>query len=114
MKKTFTIGLLLIAACSSKPVTQSEESRKDLDKTWKARIGSTTKTDMVEEFGNAEWCTQDEAGATETCRFLRKKGVKWVGEKNDTDKKRVDQFDQVIGTFDRQGILRDIETKVQR
>lgn len=108
------LALTVLVSCASKPTTQTAEARKDLEKTWKARIGAMSKADVVEEFGNPEWCVQDDNGATETCRFARKKGVKWVGEKDDMDKKRVDQFDQIIGTFDRTGILRDIEVKSQR
>jgi hypothetical protein len=45
---------------------------------------------------------------------LRKKGTKWVGEKNEADKKRVDMFDQITATFDKDGILRAIDVKAQR
>lgn len=105
---------VILVSCASKPVTQTTTARIDLEKKWKPRIGSATKADIVEELGNPEWCMQDDSGSSETCRFSRKTGVKYVGEADDNDKKRVDQFDQIIGTFDRQGVLRDIEVKTQR
>jgi hypothetical protein len=114
MKKllfAFTFSVLIVS-CASKPTTSSEQVKKELTTKWQDRVGQSTKTDFVEEFGQAEWCEQEDT--SEKCRFLRKKGTNWVGEKNEADKKRVDMFDQITATFDKDGILRAIDVKAQR
>ncbi len=107
-----TIVMFTFSGCSSTPET-TKEAQTRLDETFTEKIGSTTKTELVEIFGNAEWCKVEDS-QRETCRFYRKKGVKWIGEKNQKDKKPIEQSDQIIAEFDKEGILRTFKVTTQR
>ena len=72
-----------------------------------------TKTDLIETFGSPEWCKMEESGS-ETCRFYRKKGTRWIGDKKQKDKKPIETGDQVIAEFDKEGILRSFKASAQR
>lgn len=115
MKRTLALGLLLaLAACSHKQVGDgltSSEARSKLEKTYKDKVGSATKTDFIEYFGSANWCRPKEPG--ETCRFYKKIGTKWIGE-DGRDKKNLEMFDEVIADFDGKGTLRNYEVSAQR
>lgn len=107
----FSLALLL-TGCASAPET-SKKAQEKLEQNFTDKIGSATKTDLVEYFGNAEWCKVEESGG-ETCRFYRKKGTKWIGEKDIKDKKALETGDQIIAEFDRDGILRGFKASAQR
>ena len=118
MKKVLTVlaivSLSLSAACASKSSTEtSAEAKKQLDDKWSPKVGTATKSEFVEEFGNASWCRPKESGdGEETCRFLRNKGTKWLGEK--TDRKSVTQHDEIVAEFDHNGVLRSYKSTAQR
>lgn len=112
MKHTLGIAVFLLVAvigCSSKE--SSSNAREKIDNKWGDRIGKATKSDLVEDFGNAEWCRPSDSG-TETCRFYRKKGTKWMGEVK--DRKSFEQFDEVMAEFDQNGVLRSYKSNAQR
>ena len=107
------LGMALLSSCASNE-TKSSEAREKLEKRFAPQIGRATKADFVEEFGPAQWCRPKETG-DETCRFARKVGTKWVGDKNDkTDRRRVEQYDNVVAEFDGYGKLRSFEMDTQR
>lgn len=107
------MALAVLAGCASNE-TKSSESRQKLEKAFEPQIGKATKADFIEQFGPPQWCRPKETG-DETCRFARKVGQKWVGDKNDkTDRRRVEQFDNVITEFDGYGKLRSFEVDTQR
>lgn len=107
------VVVTLFVGCAANE-TKSSEAREKLEKAFEPQIGKATKSDFIEQFGPAQWCRQQETG-TETCRFARKVGTKWVGDKADkTDRKRVEQFDNVLTEFDGNGRLRNFEVDTQR
>lgn len=108
----FSTAMFLIVACSSGPET-TKEAKEKLEENFSEKIGTATKGDLVEYFGNAEWCKLEDSGR-ETCRFYRKKGTKWIGEKNQKDKKAIETGDQIIAEFDQEGILRGFKASAQR
>lgn len=114
MKKTLLIALtLILASCAGKKETTVEAGEK-LKNKWEPKVGSATKNEFVEEYGNPEWCKQ-EASGDETCRFYRKKGTKWIGDKETKrDKKPVEQYDQVIADFTADGVLKKFTSTAQR
>jgi hypothetical protein len=103
--------LLLLAGCSHKSDISSSAARQELDDRYKNRIGSATKSDFTQAFGNAEWCRQ-QPGGEETCRFYLKKGTNWMGDLK--DRKEYEAFDEVIADFDPNGILRSYKANAQR
>lgn len=105
------IAFLFIVSCSSKKVMNSGEAKEQLQSEWSNRIGSAVKADLVQTFGNAEWCRESEGG--EECRFYRKIGNRWVGE-DKKDKKSYVAFDEVIAKFDKEGILTSLKANAQR
>ena len=114
MKKLiiFIVLSVIYTGCSSAPET-SKQAQEKLEENFSEKIGSATKTDLIEYFGNAQWCKLEDSGR-ETCRFYRKKGVKWIGEKDQKDKKALETGDQIIAEFDREGILRAFKASAQR
>lgn len=118
MKRTLQSALALVlvttfVGCASNE-TKSSEAREKLEKSFEPQIGKATKSDFIEQFGPPQWCRPQETGV-ETCRFARKVGQKWVGDKNDkTDRHRVEQYDNVITEFDGYGKLRSFEVDTQR
>ena len=100
----------MTTGCASKETTA--DAKKKLDVAYEQRVGSATKEDMIEDFGNPEWCRPDENTGDETCRFYRKKGTKWMGDKK--DRKHIDQYDDVVAQFDTKGVLRSFKAKAQR
>ena len=107
------LALALVAGCAAKE-TSSSERRQQLEESFEKQIGKATKQDFIEKFGPPQWCRPKEGG-TETCRFARKTGTKWVGDPNDkTDRRRVEQYDNVVTDFDGYGTLRRYEVEVQR
>ncbi len=112
MKKIFYILPFLFIGCSSKKATvTSEEAREKLKTKWSEKLGKVRKVDLVEYFGRAEWCRPEETGE-ETCRFYRKKATQWVGD-NKKDKKSYESYEEVIASFDKQGVLKAIEAEAQ-
>lgn len=109
---TVVMAAVFLASCASKPIT-SREAREKLEQDFSSKVGSATKTDLIESFGNPEWCKVETTG-TESCRFYRKKGTKWIGEKQQKDKKPVEMGDQIIADFDKDGILRSFKASAQR
>ncbi len=105
-----TTLIILLSSCSSKQQTTAE-ALESLENRYEKKIGSATKSDFVSEFGNPEWCKLEPTG-TEMCRFYSKKGVRWIGESN--DKKSVELFDEVVASFDAQGVLRTYKAKALR
>jgi hypothetical protein len=114
MKKTLLFSLLLVlASCSHKKETTAEAG-KNLEDKWTPKVGSATKNEFIEEYGNPEWCKQEDSGL-ETRRFYRKKGTKWIGDKETKrDKKPIEQYDQVIADFDTHGVLKAFKSSAQR
>lgn len=105
----FLFITVLFFGCTSKQTTM--EAKADLDKKYSAKVGTATKNELVEEFGNAEWCKVESAGG-ETCRFYLKKGTRWIGK--DRDKKSVEQFDEVVAQFDTSGVLKSFKSNAVR
>jgi hypothetical protein len=106
------ITFALFTACSHHQET-TQEAKAKLESKFEDKIGSATKGDLIEYFGNAEWCKIEDSGR-ETCRFYRKTGVKWVGEKEQKDKKAVEKGDQIIAEFDKDGVLQSFKASAQR
>ena len=113
--KHFILGafvILITIGCSHKPTTA--EAKKSIEDKYTPKVGAATKRELVEEYGSPEWCKLEEAG-NETCRFYKKRGTKWIGDKETKrDKKNVEQFDQVIADFDSDGVLRKFKADAQR
>lgn len=112
MKNLILLVILsVIASCASKQ-TSSSDARQQLEDKWTKRVGSATKSDFVEHFGNAEWCRAEPTGE-ESCRFYKKVATKWVGEAK-RDKKSYESFDEVIANFDTNGTLKTFKASAQR
>lgn len=113
MKLVFSLILLTVffLGCASKKTATSAEAKAELETKYSAKVGTATKMELIEEFGNAEWCKFEDHGG-ETCRFYVKKGTRWVGDKR--DRKSVDQFDEVIAEFDKGGVLKTYKTRAGR
>jgi len=107
-----TLGALLLISCAHHQET-TQEARQKLEQDFSKEVGTATKADLIDRLGIAEWCKLETSG-TETCRFYLKKGTKWIGEKNQKDKKPVETGDQVIAEFDKDGILRSFKASAQR
>lgn len=103
--------LLLLLGCAA-PKTNSSEAREALEKKYSSKVGSAKKQDLVEHFGQPEWCHPD-SGSGETCRFYQKIGTNWVGQ-GKRDKKSYEAFDELVTVFDSQGVLREIKANAQR
>lgn len=103
-------SLAFLVGCAGKE-TSTEEAREELLDKWTPKVGSATKSQFVEQFGNPEWCRKRDSGA-ETCRFYNKRGVKWMGDAK--DRKSYVQYDQVVADFDGNGVLRSFEGDSQR
>ncbi len=113
MKVTLSIlALALFASCASKPTTTTSQARQALEDKWSKRLGSATKADFVQDFGNAEWCRPQVSGE-ETCRFYKKLATKWMGD-DIRDKKSYEAFDEVVADFDTQGALKGFKANAQR
>jgi hypothetical protein len=109
---TISVLFLTLSCATKKPTTA--EAQKNLDEKWTPQVGTATKNELIAEFGNPEWCKMQDEG-TETCRFYKKKGTKWIGDKETKrDKKPVEQFDQLIADFDSNGVLRNLKSSAQR
>lgn len=108
-----SIVSLVIASCASKKdTTTTAEAKKQIEDIFNPKIGSATKQDLISDFGNPEWCKQEDSGG-ETCRFYRKKGTKWIGEEG-RDKKSITKYDQVIADFDSNGTLKSFKASALR
>ena len=105
------LSLLLVMSCSHQQT--AAQARQNIESQYHSKIGTATKQDIMEEFGNPEWCKLDDSGA-ETCRFILKKGVKWINGTDKTDKTELMQFDQITAQFDSDGILRGFKANAQR
>ena len=103
---------LILSHCAHQKETTAQ-AEKSLQERYDTKIGSASKSELVEEFGNPEWCKLESSG-TETCRFYHKKGTIWIGDKESRDKKPVEEFDQVIADFDGNGVLRGFKSSAQR
>src|SRR5688572_5587240 len=102
MKKFLWLAIAVLwVGCASKKT--SSEARQELESKWSDKVGVATKSDFIEQYGNAEWCQPDTNG--ETCRFYYKKGTKWMGD-NKRDKKSFETFDEVVAEFDSSGKLK--------
>lgn len=104
-------GMLFVAGCGSKK-TSSDDALAKLESRFSDRVGKARKSELVEYFGTADWCRSNESTGGETCRFYKKTGTAWVGEKR--DKKNYLQFDEVLVEFDSKGILREFTPSAQR
>lgn len=102
--------LLALGACASGE-KMSSEIQAELAEKWQDRVGRATKSDMVQDLGQPEWCRSRTVGG-ETCRFRRNLGTKWTGP--ETDRKHHAMYDEVIAEFDASGILRKADVKTQR
>lgn len=104
------LTLVFVSACAPKPTKSGDEIQKIEDK-WKARIGYSTKSDFVEEYGNPEWCRMSD-GQEETCRFYKKLKKRYIGDGRDA--KEVQAYDQVIAEFGVDGKLKSFKADAQR
>lgn len=105
------VAVALVAGCASKKVMSSGEAKAQLQEEWTNRIGTAQKSDLVQTFGNAEWCRENSGG--EECRFYKKVATNWVGE-DKRDKKSYLAFDEVVATFDSEGTLKTVKANAQR
>lgn len=114
MKQLFLslFGLVALIGCTN-PGKTTSDAQKSLIDTYTPKIGTATKNELMEHFGNPEWCKLEDNG-TETCRFYRKSGTKWIGEKTQKDKKSLEQFEQLIADFDGNGILKGFKASAQK
>ena len=114
LRVTFIVALALVFTHCSHQKENTAQAEKSLQDRYEPKVGSATKNELVEEFGNPEWCKVEPSGS-ETCRFYHKKGTVWIGDKdNKRDKKPVEEFDQVIADFDGNGTLRSFKSSAQR
>jgi len=104
------LSLFLIAGCAHQQES-SQEAESKLNETFGEKIGVAKKSELVEHFGTAQWCRPNDFGG-ETCRFYRKKGTQWVGEKR--QKTSYLQYDEGIAVFDQDGILKRFTGGSQR
>ena len=112
LKRWLYVALALaVVGCASQKVVESSNASKDLEDRYSGRVGAATKTDFVQEFGNANWCRPQPTGE-ETCRFYKKLTVKWDGEK--TDRTHREAFDEMIADFDQNGVLKSFKANSQR
>lgn len=112
MKKViFLVITLAFAGCAGKSTQSSADALKDLNDRYSKKVGASTKSELVEEFGPADWCEQ-RPGGSETCRFYKSMGVQWKGDKE--NRTRYEAFDEVVADFDGKGVLRDYKAKSQR
>ncbi|MBI1861500.1 MAG: hypothetical protein HYR96_11340 [Deltaproteobacteria bacterium] len=103
-------SLLFLAGCAHH--STSEQAREKLDSRWEDEIGKATKSELIEDFGNPEWCRSDDLGV-ESCRFYRSKGRKWLGEKK-MEKSHYSTFDEILVDFDSSGKLKTFKANAQR
>ncbi len=108
---SYAFACLLLLGCAGKSVTPSADTRERLENEWSKGIGSATKSDFVQRFGNAQWCRPQISGE-EICRYYKKKGTAWVGE-DKRDKTSYTQFEEVVATFDPNGKLRSYQVDAQ-
>ncbi len=109
---SLTVGIAILAGCSGKKTTSSTEARTEMESKWAPMVGKATKTEFVEQYGDAEWCKPIEDTGEETCRFYLKKGIKWVGDKK--DHKHFEQGDNIVADFDSKGVLKTFKAAAQR
>ena len=110
-KPLFVLLSLGLAACASKKTINTADALKELNGRWQDKIGVAAKSELVEEFGQADWCEQKPGGA-ETCRFYKALGVVWKGDRDNRTK--YEKYDEIVAEFDPQGILRDYKARSQR
>lgn len=109
MKYVFIV-MVVIAGCAHKET--SSQIRARLDSRWESQLGSATKSELIEDFGIPDWCRKEESGE-ESCRFFKRKGTQWVGEKK-TEKRYYSTYDEILADFDNQGKLKNFKTNAQR
>ena len=105
-----SLVFLLSLNCASKKINTSD-AKQELEDKYSKQIGTATKSDFMEQFGNAEWCRPQPSG-DETCRFYLKRGTRWLGEKR--DRKSYEQFDEIVADFDSAGKLKSFTANAQR
>ncbi len=108
---TAVLSFVMLTGCSGKK-SSSSDALKELEAKWTPAVGKATKSEFVENYGNAQWCKPDENSGEETCRFYLKKGTKWLGDAK--DRAHIDQGDDVVANFDNAGILQSFKAKAQR
>ncbi len=111
MKTVLVLSFILLAGCVGKKTKSSADALKDLTANWQSKLGIATKAELVEEFGQADWCEQKPGGA-ETCRFYKALGIVWKGDRDNRTK--YERYDEIMAEFDPQGILRDYKARTQR
>jgi hypothetical protein len=107
----FLILAIALSSCAHKETT-SADAKKALVGRYEERIGKATKEDLIEDFGNPEWCRPQEETGNETCRFYRKKDTKWMGGKK--DRVHYEAYDQIFADFDSSGVLKTFKASAQR
>ncbi len=106
------LPLFVMVSCSSAPKAEKTSNAvKDLDARYAEKVGKANKTELVEEFGTADWC-EPKAGGGETCRFYKAMGLQWRGDKENRTKYQT--FDEVVAEFDSQGVMREYKARSQR
>lgn len=107
----YSLVAVAVAACASKTISQTPDARKDLEERYAQKVGVATKHDLTQEFGAPAWCRNNPSGE-ETCRFYKKIGTKWMGDKK--DRTNYEQFDEVVAEFDSNGVMRSFKSNAQR
>ena len=111
MKTTLLISFVILASgCAHK--STSAEARDRIESKWEDRVGKATKIDLIEDFGTPEWCRRDDAGE-ESCRFYRRKGMKWIGESKH-ERSYYSTYDEILVDFDGSGKLKSFKANAQR
>ena len=106
----FSLAVIAVMGCASKGTVESSTARQQLEDRLNARIGKANKQDLVQEFGPANWCREEDG--LEKCRFYKKLDTKWQGEKK--DRVHRETYDEVIADFDSKGVLKAFQASAQR
>lgn len=108
----WVLPVFVMVSCASKQKSESTSNAlKDLDSRYSEKVGKANKTELVEEFGTADWC-EPKPGGGEKCRFYKAMGLQWRGDKENRTKYQT--FDEVVADFDSQGTLREYKARSQR
>jgi hypothetical protein len=107
------VVVVLSVGCASKSKKgeTTAEALQDLEKRYSEKVGTSQKSELVEEFGSPAWC-EPKPGGAESCRFYRSMGRQWRGDKD--NRTSYEAFDEVIADFDPQGRLRTYKARAQR
>ena len=103
------VAIVSLIGCASKETSAEAQAR--IEKKYEERVGTARKAELIEDFGTPEWCRANDSGV-ETCRFFKKKGTKWMGEKR--DRTHYTTYDEIVAEFDEKNVLRAFKASAQR